>query len=435
MMRATRYLGVLIILLAVLFTACTPAEEIEEKPVVPVEEAEAVGEPLEEAETVGETLKIGTAGPLSGPNALWGVAQKNCAEMWAEELNANGGLLVAGVRHPIEIASCDTQALPEVGKTCAERLVYQDEVVVIMGPNVETVVRPMETTAKPEKVIMMPHSYDPTHVSPDLPYVVNGALMAHHFGPLVYDYFINEYGVEKIAYINKDDTASRKTLMALIEVAEDLGLEVTGYAEYATGTPDMYPHATKVLQGDPDLIDIPLGSAEEVGLVTKALRELGYEGIIVQESGGDAQIISSIAGVENAKDLYFNTGAYDPDNMTPKMAEYAERYVDNYGEWNPDAAQKVYATFVLGAAMQMAGTISDADAIMDALHVIELENPYLVGDHPIRLIGLEEFGINNQVSTPVAFSKIDENGEGTVAFVHFMPPEEGVEYVPYEFEW
>jgi branched-chain amino acid transport system substrate-binding protein len=355
--------------------------------------------------------------------------------MWADELNELGGLLVAGVRHPIEIISCDDQSAPEVGTTCAEKLVNKEQVTAIMGPNVETIVVPVETVAGPKKVIMMPHSYDPTQVTPEMPYVVNAALMAHHFGPLVYDYFMKEYGVKSIAYINKDDTASRKTLEKLMGIAESMGLEVTGYAEYATGTPDMYPHATKVLEGNPDLVDIPLGSAEETGLIAKALRELGYEGIIVQESGGDAAIISSIAGVENAKGLYYNTGAYDPDNLSPKMKEYYDRYVENFGEWNPDAAQKVYATFVLGAAMQMAGTITDADAIMDALHVIELQNPYLVTDYPIRLIGLKEFGINNQVSTPIAFAQIDENGEGPVAFIHFMPPEEGVNYIPYEFEW
>lgn len=388
----------------------------------------------EEEEVAVEPLIIGTAGPLSGPNALWGIAQKNCAEMWAEELNANGGLLVSGVRHPIVIVSGDTQSLPEVGITVAERLVHQEYVKVIMGPNVETVVVPIATVAQPMKVIMIPHSYDPEHVSPDLPYVVNGALMAHHFGPLVYDYFMTEFGVKKIAYINKDDTASQLTLDALIVVAEDLGLEVAGYALYTTGTADMYPQATRLVAMEPDLIDCPLGSAEEVGLAIKALRELGYEGLFVQESGGDAGITSSIAGVENAEGLYFNTGAYDPENMTPKMQEYHDRYVANFGVWNPDASQKVYATFLLGAAMQKAGTITDTDAIMAAMHTIELKNPYLVGDRPIRLIGLKEFGISNQVSTPVAFAQI-RNGEGHVAFIHFMPPEEGIEYEPYEFQW
>lgn len=430
MKRMFNLIGIFVLMASIFLYACAPTSQPTEEVSQPIST-----EPETAEEAVGETLKIGQIGPLSGPDALWGMAQKNTANLWADELNELGGLLVDGVRHPIEIISCDDQSAPEVGTTCAEKLVNKEQVVAIMGPNVETIVVPVETVAGPKKVIMLPHSYDPTHVTPTMPYVVNAALMAHHFGPLVYDYFINEYGVEKIAYVNKDDTASRKTLEKLMGQAESIGLEVTGYAEYATGTSDMYPHATKILEGDPDLVDIPLGSAEETGLIAKALRELGYEGIIVQESGGDAAIISSIAGAENAKGLYFNTGAYDPETLTPEMKEYYDRHVEDFGEWNPDAAQKVYATFLLGAAMQMAGTITDADAIMEAMHKIELQNPYLKGDHPIRLIGLKEFGINNQVSTPIAFSQIDENGEGHVAFIHFMPPEEGITYVPYEFEW
>ena len=34
----------------------------------------------------GKPIKIGTCNPLSGPVALWGVSQRRCAELWAEEI-------------------------------------------------------------------------------------------------------------------------------------------------------------------------------------------------------------------------------------------------------------------------------------------------------------------------------------------------------------
>jgi branched-chain amino acid transport system substrate-binding protein len=387
------------------------------------------------AEEKGAPLKIGTCNPLSGPVALWGVSQRRCAELWAEEVNANGGLLVNGVRHPIELPRGDTQGLPEVARTVAERLIYKDKVKFIVGPNVDPTYTAVRTVCTPEKVVNFGATFDPTNVGPDYPYAVAIMWMAHQTGPIMYEYFKNEKDVKKIAFITKDEPGARMSLKKLISSAEAMGLEVIGSAFYAQGTTDMYPQATKVLAGKPDVIDSPLGSPEELGLICKAARELGFKGIISEETEGDVEVTCSIAGPENCEGLYFNAGSYDPKNVSTKMQAYYDRYVEKFGVWNPDAPTKLYTTFVMGAMIQRAGTTTDTDAFMKAFQTMQLKTPYLKGDHVVRGVGLKEFGINNQIGVPLCLAQI-QKGEAVVIYTHFAEPEEGIQYAePYEFIW
>jgi branched-chain amino acid transport system substrate-binding protein len=383
----------------------------------------------------GKVLKIGTCNPLSGPVALWGVSQRRCAELWAEEVNANGGLLVNGVRHPVKLPRGDTQGLPEVARTVAERLIFKDKVKFIVGPNVDPTCTAVRIVATPERVINLGATFDPTNITPEAPYAILIMWMAHQTGPIMYEYFKKKYGAKKIGFIQKDEPGARMSLKMLEKSAQEMGLEVVGRAFYAQGTTDMYPQVTKVLDGNPDILDSPVGSPEEMGLICKAARELGYKGIISEETEGDVEVTCSIAGEENCEGLFFNAGSYDPQNASPKMKEYYKKYVEKFGVWNPDAPTKLYTTFTLGASIQKAGTIEDTDAVMKAFRSIQLKTPYLPGDQVIRAVGLKEFGINNQIGVPLCLAQIQKT-KPVVIYTHLAEPEQGIQYTePYEFVW
>ena len=91
--------------------------------------AGAAGEP------VGEPLRIGTLGVTSGSAASWGLISKYAALTSAKMWNAEGGMLVDGVRHPIEIISADTKLDPKIARLGAEKLIYRDKVRFLIGPD------------------------------------------------------------------------------------------------------------------------------------------------------------------------------------------------------------------------------------------------------------------------------------------------------------
>src|SRR6516225_894738 len=77
-----------------------------------------------------DPIAIGWVGPLSPPGGYAeGANMKHAAEIAAEEINAQGGIL----GRPVVITYGDTRGMPAEGRTGAERLIQQDKVVAVFG--------------------------------------------------------------------------------------------------------------------------------------------------------------------------------------------------------------------------------------------------------------------------------------------------------------
>ncbi|MCO5121641.1 MAG: ABC transporter substrate-binding protein, partial [Burkholderiaceae bacterium] len=81
-----------------------------------------------------ETLKIGALVTLSGGGAAWGQGMQHAAELAADDVNAQGGLEVAGKRYKVEVIPYDDKYQANEAVTVANRLVFEDKVKYIIGP-------------------------------------------------------------------------------------------------------------------------------------------------------------------------------------------------------------------------------------------------------------------------------------------------------------
>ncbi|MDU8944671.1 amino acid ABC transporter substrate-binding protein [Ovoidimarina sediminis] len=91
----------------------------------------ALGAPL----AAQETLKIGAVGPKTGPLAggaavtFWPNVQ-----LWANDVNAGGGIDVGGTKYMVEIIEYDDQTNPGETIKAVQRLATQDEADFILAP-------------------------------------------------------------------------------------------------------------------------------------------------------------------------------------------------------------------------------------------------------------------------------------------------------------
>ncbi len=81
-----------------------------------------------------DPVRIGFSLPLTGVYAPAAPSQKNAYEMWRDEVNAKGGLDVAGTKRPIEFIELDDQSDPNQAVKIYEKLITQDKVDLLLAP-------------------------------------------------------------------------------------------------------------------------------------------------------------------------------------------------------------------------------------------------------------------------------------------------------------
>ena len=79
-----------------------------------------------------QTIKIGINAPLTGDIPKVGEGTKYAAEMWLEENNST--LTVGGKDYPVELVIEDNESKGESAAAVNTKLITQDEVLVIVGP-------------------------------------------------------------------------------------------------------------------------------------------------------------------------------------------------------------------------------------------------------------------------------------------------------------
>jgi branched-chain amino acid transport system substrate-binding protein len=81
-----------------------------------------------------DPVRIGFSLPLTGIFAPAAPSQKNAYELWRDQINASGGLDVAGTKRPVEFVSYDDQSDPGQAAKIYEKLIVEDKVDLLLGP-------------------------------------------------------------------------------------------------------------------------------------------------------------------------------------------------------------------------------------------------------------------------------------------------------------
>lgn len=364
--------------------------------------------------TPGPTpIKVGVMGPLSGAKASWGLTFKRCTEMWADAINAEGGLLVDGVRHPIEVYVEDTRYDAALTKTAAERLVYEHKVRYIMGPATTMETQILQPIAEPEKVVFFTGSFNLQMYGSEHPYTVQVVPPPPAFGPVVYNYLMETKGAKTLYCLAINDTTGHFVQDMDIEIAQNLGLEVVvPDADFEPETTDFYPIMSKVVAVNPDIVSMEGCGAEHVALAAKHGGELGFKGTIVSQQAADIETVVSVAG-EYAEGVMWMGGKPNP---TPLMNEFIDDYTAKYGVWNDEAALKIVGAYMIGLTIQEAGeaALTDNDAWVAAMPKVTWPHPYIEGNPTVKYVGKWLHGRACMVGVPVCVTEVQNGKDVTV---------------------
>ena len=359
------------------------------------------------SQAANKTLKIGVLGVMSGPAASWGLVNRYCAETTAQMVNAAGGVDIGGERYDIEIVSIDDKNDPKVAVAGAERLVYEEGIKYIIGPNIDTTAAAIVPVIEKGGAMNIPYAFSKDLYSAPRSNSILGMIASYQAGPVIYKHLMEKEGVKSIAFVAQNESDSLNQREEGAAAARDLGLNVVADSDtYETGTTDFFPVMSRLVGLNPDLIVLSGVSPSNAPLMIKAARELGFQGLLSTETAQDATILSEVAG-DAANGFISVGGAYTPAIASQTMEDYVSAYKKHVGEWNDEAGTKVYALDIILATLQKAGAkaLDDVGAFKAAMDGLSVKNPYLKEDKPLQFVGSGFFGQKRQISVPMVVNQ------------------------------
>ena len=357
-------------------------------------------------------LKIGVLGVMSGPAASWGLVNKYCAETSALMWNAKGGVEIGGEKYKIEIAAIDDKNDPKLTVAGAQRLINEEGIKYIIGPNVDTTAASVRPVAEAAGVMYFPYAFSKDLYAKPASQAVLGQIASWQTGPILYKYLMDNRGVKSIAFVARNESDPLNQRDEGVAAAEKLGLTIVSSEDtYEPNTTDFFPVMTKVVGGEPDLIILSGVAPADAPLLIKAARELGYSGIIATETAQDAKILREVAGEAAKGFIVGGAGASTPEIQSDAMKTFIDEYIKHVGEWNDEAGTKVYALEIILATLQKAGkaAIEDTKLFQKTMEDFSIKNPYVNTGGDLKYVGAAYFGQKRQIGVPMVAVEFDGN--------------------------
>jgi len=320
-----------------------------------------------------ETIKIGVNAPLTGDIPKVGEGTKFAAEMWQEDVNKAGGLEIGGKKYQVELVIEDNESKAESAVAANTKMITQDEVLIIIGPQASKQAVPAGQVANDNQTPMIsPWSTNP-NTTKNRPWVFRACFLDDFQGPAVANFVTEEFGFTKAAVLYDIASDYPKGLAEFFKTAWE-GLHgagsVVAYESFTTKDTDFSAQLTKIRESGAEFLFTPQ-YYNEVALIAQQAHQLGFNKPIVgSDSWGSAELIP-LCG-EDCYGQFFTTH-YAAAGATGATKAFIDAYTAKYGYVPDDVAALTWDAFNLAKqAMQDCGKITgdlaaDRTCIKDAL--------------------------------------------------------------------
>lgn len=306
-----------------------------------------------------EVIRIGINAPLTGDIPKVGEGTKYAAQMWLEDIRAAGGLEVGGRKLPVELAIEDNEAKAESAVKANTKLITENEVLVIVGPQSSKQAVPAGGVADNYKTPMIsPWSTNPD-TTKDRPYVFRACFLDPFQGPVVANFITEEFGFTKAAVLYDVASDYPKGLAEFFKEAWEKihgPGSVVAFESFTTKDADFSSQLTKILQSGAEVLFTPQ-YYNEVALIVQQAHELGWNKPIVgSDSWGSAETVE-LCGPD-CYGLFFSTH-YAAAGAKGATKEFIERYKEEYGYVPDDVAALTWdALGIVERAIQDCGELT-----------------------------------------------------------------------------
>ncbi|GAP17711.1 amino acid/amide ABC transporter substrate-binding protein, HAAT family [Levilinea saccharolytica] len=271
-----------------------------------------------------------------------------------------------------QVASIEDNAgKADQSAAAAQKLITQQNVAAIIGPNASRYAIPAAEVAESSQVVLIsPWSTNPKttiveKTGESKKYVFRAAFIDPFQGRVVAKFALDSLKATKAAVLYDVASDYNKGIAEFFkQTFEENGGTVVAFETYTTNDKDFSAQLTKIKSAEPDVIFLPNYYSEVPLQIQQAHRLNITVPFLGSDSWGSAELIK-LCGVD-CEGYYFSTH-YAPDAATPVAQKFIENYKAKYGNVPDDVAALTYDSFgLLWSALQSAGS-ADRQAIRDAL--------------------------------------------------------------------
>jgi branched-chain amino acid transport system substrate-binding protein len=341
-------------------------------------------------------IKIGTAGPLSNAEALFGTTWQNGMQLAIDEANAAGG--VNGQQ--LVLVRQDDQGDPKQGTLLAQKFCDDDSIVAVIANFNSGVTIPSSDVYNRCGMPQVTNSSNPKVTTAGYQNLFRPIANDFMQGGAPAEYALQTQGAKTAAIVHDKQAFGEGVATVFRDTFEKGGGKVTSYSGVTATDVDFSAVITHLKTEDPDIVYYG-GTMPGVGLFLKQLRELGLKSAFFAADPAFLPDLITTAGSANAAGAIISFQA-PPYDSTPKLAKFSEDYKKAFNEEpGPYSAYGYNEASVIIEAMKRADTDVTRESIVN-----ELRNTRLDG-----LMGPVEFDETGELKEPSLFLyKVEGDG-------------------------
>ncbi|MDD5679050.1 MAG: ABC transporter substrate-binding protein [Kiritimatiellae bacterium] len=296
-------------------------------------------------------IKIGVVAELTGDMPAVGASCKQAALMAVDEVNNAGGLKVGGSTYTVDLEIEDNAAKADQSALAAQKLIAQDRVLAIIGPNASLGAVPASAIAEGGRTVMItPWSTNPKttrdmRTGRPKRYVFRACYTDTFEGHVLAMFILNQLKLKRAAVLYDVASEAPTSQSELFRrIFTEKGGVMTAFETYTTGDRDFSAQLTKIKESNPDIIFLP-SYYNDVPLVVTQAKRLG---VTVPFLGSDAwsspELITLSQGTVEG---YYFANHYAADIATPAAQAFIQAYKARYKALPDDVAALTYDAFGL----------------------------------------------------------------------------------------
>ncbi|RKT30876.1 amino acid/amide ABC transporter substrate-binding protein (HAAT family) [Roseovarius halotolerans] len=344
-----------------------------------------------------KVIKIGFLAPLTGAVAAWGKPGLDGCEIWAERVNAAGGIKLSDGDYMVEFVPYDNEYDPAKARTGATKLIREDGVsfIMMLGGDTWPGVQPVA-----DRTGMLFSTLLPSDLGPDTTTLIAPAEVHPIYNVTAVEWMAENRPELKTAVMcAQDDALGLPSVATYLAAFEAAGIEMQGEPLlFDPATTDFAPVVTRLISSSPDIVCLDTCYSDYVHPICEQLFQQGYEGQIISCTADFYDQIIAKTSAEFMEGFLFQFPDFDDPALNSDQvnfadpngffAEYNKRYP---GQWGAVSWEYASIMDLWKAAAEMAGS-SEPDAVIAAMKEGGT-GKHAFGD--ARWWGKELFGIEN----------------------------------------